>query len=210
MPLDAVSSPTSALWARPQLRPPSRTRRHSDRVVTSRPGSGSCRGRIRPGASRSSARSRNRAPEGTDSKGSAATRVFRGPSMGGPSAQFFLVGVLRRSELLLIPLSALKPTFGEADPNRSAPGVRKKPGHIPALGGVSAKFLRGDHRPIRSSCDAHTQRRVLRRSNSLAVEGAALARLLQQGGCDAATDGTRDGDGQNRYPHGVPPDVAFK
>jgi hypothetical protein len=72
--------------------------------------------------------------------------------MGGPSAQFFLVGMLRRSELLLIPLSALKPTFGEADPSRSAPRVRKELGHILALGGVSAKFLGGDHRPIRSSC----------------------------------------------------------
>ena len=79
--------------------------------------------------------------------------------MGGPSAQFFLVGLLRRSELLLIPLGAPKPTFGEADPSRSAPGVRKEPGHILALGGVSAKFLRGDHwpKPLLGAVDASTR-----------------------------------------------------
>ena len=38
-----------------------RTRRFFDRVVTSRPGSGWCRAKIRPAASRSSGRSRNRA-----------------------------------------------------------------------------------------------------------------------------------------------------
>ena len=48
-------------WARPPSPPPSRTRRFFDRVVTWRPGSGSCRGRIRLAANRSSGRSRNRA-----------------------------------------------------------------------------------------------------------------------------------------------------
>ena len=55
------ASPGLALSGRPPLRPRSRTRRHSGRAVISRPGSGSCRGRIRPAANRSSGRSRNRA-----------------------------------------------------------------------------------------------------------------------------------------------------
>ena len=54
-------SPVSASWGRPPSPPRSRTRRHSGRVVILRPGSGSCRARIRPAASRSSVRSRNRA-----------------------------------------------------------------------------------------------------------------------------------------------------
>src|ERR1700721_1269390 len=78
--------------------------------------------------------------------------------MGSPSAQFFLVDVLRRSQLLLIEFGAPKPTFGQANPSRDAPGVRKRPGHILALGGVSAKFLRGDHRTILSSRNPHQRR----------------------------------------------------
>ena len=50
-----------ALSVPPRSPPPSRIRRFFDRVVTSRPGSGSCRAKIRPAASRSSGRSRNRA-----------------------------------------------------------------------------------------------------------------------------------------------------
>jgi hypothetical protein len=42
-------------------RPSSRTRRHSGRVVILRPGSGSCRGKIRPAANRSSGQSQNKA-----------------------------------------------------------------------------------------------------------------------------------------------------
>src|SRR5262245_41913059 len=45
----------------PRSQQPSRIRRFFDRVVTSRPGSDSCRGKIRLAASRSSGRSRNRA-----------------------------------------------------------------------------------------------------------------------------------------------------
>ena len=75
--------------------------------------------------------------------------------MGGPSAQSFLVGVLGRCELLLVLVCAPKPAFSEADPSRSARGTWMGLGHIPALGGVSAKLLRGDHRPNRSSCSAN-------------------------------------------------------
>ncbi len=47
----------SGYWARPRSWRRSRTRMSSGRAAISRPGSGSCRGRIRPAASRSSGRS---------------------------------------------------------------------------------------------------------------------------------------------------------
>ena len=50
-----------ALWVRPPSPPLSRTRRFFDRVVTSQPGSGSCRAKIRLAANTSSGRSRNEA-----------------------------------------------------------------------------------------------------------------------------------------------------
>ena len=53
--------PGIGFWARPPSRPSSPNRKHSGRVVILRPGSGSCRGKIRPAANRSSGRSRNRA-----------------------------------------------------------------------------------------------------------------------------------------------------
>src|SRR5580658_4066526 len=95
--------------------------------------------------------------------------------MGGPSAQSFLVGVLGRCELLLVLVCAAKPAFSEADPSRPARGVWQGPGHIPALGGVSAKFLRGDHRPIRSSCNAH-QEPTRRPAQESATSGTRDAR----------------------------------
>jgi transposase len=55
------SIPGIGLWVRPPLRRQSRTRRYSAPVVTSRPGSGSCRGKIRLVANRSLGRSRNEA-----------------------------------------------------------------------------------------------------------------------------------------------------
>ena len=54
-------SPGSALSEPPRSQRPSRIRRFFDRAVTSRLGSGSCRDKIRPAASRSLARSPNRA-----------------------------------------------------------------------------------------------------------------------------------------------------
>ena len=55
--------PVSALLVRRPSPRSSRTRRPSDRVATLRPGSGWCRGRIRPAANRSSGRSRSRATD---------------------------------------------------------------------------------------------------------------------------------------------------
>ena len=54
--------PGIGFWARPPSRPSSPNRKHSSRVVILRPGSGSCRGKIRPAANRSLGRSQTGRP----------------------------------------------------------------------------------------------------------------------------------------------------